>query len=263
MWTTQLPDRVEASPVVVADGAAVAVGCYDGFLYVLAASDGGIAWRYHLGDAVKCTVAVDPWDGLVWCGSHGRRCAALDVRRRRAVLDMVMSSSVSASAAFDTSRRQTYVCSLDGTVLALRSSRCDDGTGASAGDRDGERVGVQGDRHGEPGPTQAASSPAVQAEKRRAPCCLTRRCVAETAWKAHRAAPVFSTPVVVKSTGTLLVAAVDGSLCALDGDCGATSWCVCVLREIERRISSSRSFAGEELLHPIRQRIGIRRRAHA
>ena len=72
MWTTQLPDRVEASPVVVADGAAVAVGCYDGFLYVLAASDGGIAWRYHLGDAVKCTVAVDPWDGLVWCGSHGR-----------------------------------------------------------------------------------------------------------------------------------------------------------------------------------------------
>jgi len=163
MWTTQLPDRVEASPVVVADGDAVAVGCYDGFLYVLAAGDGGIVWRYHLGDAVKCTAAADPWDSLVWCGSHGRRCAALDVRGRRAVLDMELSSSVSASVAFDASRRHAYVCLLDGTVMALRSSRCDEiTTGVSAGERDGQHVRVQGKRHGaSPAPTASIVPPVV------------------------------------------------------------------------------------------------------
>jgi outer membrane protein assembly factor BamB len=53
-----------------------------------------------------------------------------------------------------------------------------------------------------------------------------KMCGTETVWKARRAAPVFSTPVVVKHTGAVLVAAVDGSLCALDGDSGASVWYV-------------------------------------
>ena len=47
MWTTQLPDRVESCAVVVAHGDEVAVGCYDGFLYVLAVVDGRVVWCYH------------------------------------------------------------------------------------------------------------------------------------------------------------------------------------------------------------------------
>lgn len=58
------------------------------------------------GDQVKCSPAVDPRTGLVWCGSHGKRVVALDLHSKTAKYETATSGSVFAAPAVDLAKPQ-------------------------------------------------------------------------------------------------------------------------------------------------------------
>lgn len=65
----QLADRVEATPCYHPGEDALLLGCYDGCVYALGRSDGGVMWRVATGDTVKCCpVSVTAPVGVVAVG---------------------------------------------------------------------------------------------------------------------------------------------------------------------------------------------------
>ncbi|KAK3281217.1 hypothetical protein CYMTET_10977, partial [Cymbomonas tetramitiformis] len=155
-------------------------------VYVLAASDGEVLWAYHLGDQVKCSPAVDPWEGLVWCGSHGHRIAALRAtpspgRPCACLWELPTSGSVFGSPAFDYPRRRVYVATLAGALLAIDlAMQRDHGGETSPGALDMQSGGA------------GMQAPTV-------------------AWERRVSAPAFSGPQVDPG-GKVLLGCVDGWL---------------------------------------------------
>lgn len=80
-WSTTLPDRVDSSAALFPSPSGrhmIAVGCYDGGLYLLSAETGLILERLECGGQVKCSPATDPSTGLLWIGSHGGKLLAVE-----------------------------------------------------------------------------------------------------------------------------------------------------------------------------------------
>lgn len=77
--------RIESSACVSRCGRFVAVGCYDGALYVFGRATGALHWRYATGGEVKSSPAVDPRTGLLYFGSHDRHLYCVDIERRELV----------------------------------------------------------------------------------------------------------------------------------------------------------------------------------
>eukprot|EP00976_Prorocentrum_cordatum_P002067 41382-Prorocentrum_minimum.AAC.2 len=98
---------------------------------------------------VKCSPGVDQWEGLVWCGSHGKRVAALNMHTRSPVWDLSVPASVFAAPAFDPSLRRVYFATLGGTLLCV-VRRCEGGERPARGARtdEGRAQGPEGVQRG-------------------------------------------------------------------------------------------------------------------
>ena len=131
-WRTQLGGRVEADLCICVTGDAEAllvVGAFDGDVYFLRCSDGSLAWRFSTGDEVKCMAMVEdgPHGGVVWLGSHDRRCYALSVAELpgRCVFRVDCEGSVIARPCCSTALcgagvlHRVFVASQDGKVRAV------------------------------------------------------------------------------------------------------------------------------------------------
>ena len=55
------------------------MGCYDGSMYVVSASNGNIYWAVEGDDSVKSSPAVHPSTGYVWYGSHDKHLYSIDI----------------------------------------------------------------------------------------------------------------------------------------------------------------------------------------
>lgn len=75
-WDIGLPEPVDASPAVGADGT-VYIGCVDGFLYALSPANGATKWRFNARGFVTSSAAIAD-DGTIYVGSSARRLFAIN-----------------------------------------------------------------------------------------------------------------------------------------------------------------------------------------
>ena len=57
----------------------LALGCYDGCLYIYHADSGQLYWKFVTGDTVKSSPCTDPYTGYIWFGSHDHYLYAVDL----------------------------------------------------------------------------------------------------------------------------------------------------------------------------------------
>ncbi|KAJ6225118.1 hypothetical protein RDWZM_003663 [Blomia tropicalis] len=71
LWSLQLLNRIEASPVASHDGKLVYVADYGGLFTAIWAENGKVAWNYQTNDTIKCTATlVNGKQKVVICGSY-------------------------------------------------------------------------------------------------------------------------------------------------------------------------------------------------
>lgn len=115
IWTTELPDRIEASASSSPDGKNVYIGCYDGNLYCLDAYNGKTLWKFATEGIIKSSPAID--DDLIVFGSYNKHLYCLnfkgEIRWKKAVSNGSIFSSPSIL------QNCIYTATLDGFVVCL------------------------------------------------------------------------------------------------------------------------------------------------
>jgi acyl-CoA synthetase len=183
VWKTRLPERIESSATLSACGSYVAVGCYDGCLYVYEVQCGHLHWTFQTGDVVKSSPCTDPFTGHIWFGSHDHHVYAVNVKDRNCVAKLHCGGgSCFASPAIDNVTHQLYTATLSGCVIAIDLIR--------------NSVAWTYDC-----PKPIFSSPCVASEHHVCIGCVDGfvYCVADSGtliWKYNTGSPVFSSPCV-------------------------------------------------------------------
>ncbi len=75
-WEIGLPEPVDSSPAVGADGT-VYIGCVDGFLYALSPTNGATKWSFNARGFITSSAAIGA-DGTIYVGSSSGRLYALN-----------------------------------------------------------------------------------------------------------------------------------------------------------------------------------------
>ncbi|GMH32558.1 hypothetical protein BSKO_00392 [Bryopsis sp. KO-2023] len=128
VWSTQLDGRADAGLAVTGDLLFVVVASVDRVLF-LRLVDGGSIFSVNAGGVVNSAPVVDPWQGLVWCTSHGKQIIA--ATPENVSVRFTTESPISASVCFDESRKRVYAGCLDGKVIALEVSSARTNTGVT------------------------------------------------------------------------------------------------------------------------------------
>eukprot|EP00884_Botryococcus_braunii_P022368 jgi/Botrbrau1/8815/Bobra.0335s0005.1 len=134
VWRVELGSRAETGLVLTSNLQVIMVACASTLRYMRAATGESLAELCLAGD-IRSAPARDPWRGHVWVGSHapGRQlsiCSAGSVEELlEAGLDVVQEvdcgGAVSASPVFDGGRKQAYVATLTGALVALHVTEGD------------------------------------------------------------------------------------------------------------------------------------------
>ncbi|XP_078458863.1 beta-alanine-activating enzyme isoform X1 [Lampetra planeri] len=209
LWTAELPDRVESSACLSQCGTLVALGCYDGCVYLLRADSGAVAWAFRTGGPVKSSPALDPVSGALLVGSHDQLLYALRPSDEMCVWRLHCGGgSVFSSPCVSLIPRAAYVGTLGGRLLAVNP---DDG--AMLWSRD----------CGKP----LFSSPACSCAYVCVGCVdgslYTFSHVGDKMWQFRTDGPVFSSPCIVGNLLDVVFGSHDGSVYAVSAS-GELRW---------------------------------------
>uniref|UniRef100_S4RLE4 Aminoadipate-semialdehyde dehydrogenase n=1 Tax=Petromyzon marinus TaxID=7757 RepID=S4RLE4_PETMA len=209
LWTAELPDRVESSACLSKCGTLVALGCYDGCVYLLRADSGAVAWAFRTGGPVKSSPALDPVSGVLLVGSHDQLLYALRPSDETCVWRLHCGGgSVFSSPCVSLTPRAAYVGTLGGHLLAVNP---DDG--AMLWSRD----------CGKP----LFSSPACSCAYVCVGCVdgslYTFSHMGDKMWQFRTDGPVFSSPCIVGNRLDVVFGSHDGSVYAVSAS-GQLQW---------------------------------------
>lgn len=113
-----MPDRIESSACCNSQADRVFVGCYDGNLYCLHASQGTILWKYQTADVIKSSPVCSARN--VFCGSHDKNLYCLDIGSGELIWKSQFSQgSVFSSPAYHAGYDIVIAASLDGKCAAF------------------------------------------------------------------------------------------------------------------------------------------------
>ncbi|CAD7702687.1 unnamed protein product [Ostreobium quekettii] len=119
LWTTNVGNRADAGLTVTSDMQSVAVACRVGTIYFLRLVDGIVLGQVNVGGEIRSPPLVDPWEGYIWVGTHGRDVVAA-MSPGIIVLTHPVQEPILCSIAFGGLDRCVYVATLGGTAMALR-----------------------------------------------------------------------------------------------------------------------------------------------
>ena len=131
IWTVQLPDRVEASCALSADGQDLYIGGYDEHLHALRRADGARLWSRQALGAIKGAAACLPSrdGGAVVSGCFGGALAVLEPRCGGVIWEMKCEGGLFARPLVDASRRRLLVADLKGYLRCARYAAAKEGGG--------------------------------------------------------------------------------------------------------------------------------------
>ncbi|XP_066135430.1 beta-alanine-activating enzyme isoform X2 [Saccopteryx bilineata] len=118
-WQQILGDRIESSACVSKCGNFIAVGCYNGLVYVLKSNNGEKYWMFTTEDAVKSSATVDPTTGLLYFGSHDQHAYALDIYEKKCVWKLKCGGAIFSSPCLNLIPHHLYFATLGGLLLAV------------------------------------------------------------------------------------------------------------------------------------------------
>ncbi|XP_054996483.1 beta-alanine-activating enzyme isoform X2 [Sorex araneus] len=124
-WEQVLGDRIESSACVSKCGNLIAVGCYNGSVYVLKCSSGEKHWVFTTQDAVKSSAALDPTTGLLYIGSHDQRAYALDLYAKKCVWKSDCGGAIFSSPCVTLTPHHVYLATLGGLLVAVNPATGD------------------------------------------------------------------------------------------------------------------------------------------
>lgn len=115
LWEANLGAEPTTAAVVSPSGEDVVVGCADGNLVCLRASDGGQLWKFNVGERIRSTPAIrGDW---VVVGADNGQIVSLDLKSGTRRWAYSAPSDVVGSLAVDD--ESIYAASLDGEVICL------------------------------------------------------------------------------------------------------------------------------------------------
>jgi hypothetical protein len=233
VWEARLPGPTDAglalcrSPGALAGdgGHYVAVPTNAGALFFLRAADGGVAGSVDTGGGIRAAPALDPWRGLVWQPTHGRRLLVVEPPGRVAA-QLELPAAASAPVTFNAAQHAAFVCCLDGSLLGVATEQC--GAGASSGDL---QLRVAWKWRG-PAPLFAPAAPleggAVAAAAVDGSVVALNSADGSQLWSVSVGsavyAPLAAQPQTASLPHALLAGTQGGRLVALDGASGRRLW---------------------------------------
>jgi len=117
VWSVNLPDRVESSPVFSKNLNHIVIGCYDFNLYCLNADSGSQVWTFKSGGLIKCSALILP-DDSVLVGSYDQKIYRVRGLSGRCIWKRDLPGSVLASPVLMVDNI-VCVATLSGFVTAL------------------------------------------------------------------------------------------------------------------------------------------------
>ncbi|KAK9818648.1 hypothetical protein WJX74_008470 [Apatococcus lobatus] len=293
VWETRLASRLNAGIALSNDNLWLTVPGSHGENYFLDTSSGNVLGMLHAGSAIVAAPAVDPWDGHVWLGTHGKELLRIEASTQATCLEPGATSklqnatfnildrcsagaAISTPTVFDAARRLAYVTTLEGRVLAFRPSTPsspeqlamqpddpiahadsprvvkaapDASRGAAAGSQPTtasteDAAWGQADTGGyvpsgsaahdmgaimmrlvvaDRAPEHTAARPRSAQMYRLQEGSSRTTCRLRLMWEQPLATPVLSAPGVDETHGLLIVALLDGSICAFSHR-GESAW---------------------------------------
>jgi len=232
IWCTQLPDRIEASCAVSADGATLFVGGYDEHLHAVRRSDGVRLWSRRARGVIKGGAICLPdlgrdlgGDGGADCGAllsgcFGGALVALTPTSGRLLWEYRCGSALFARPVVDGRRRHVYVVDLRGCIHCVRyyvspsSSSSPSSSTASAVASVSPAAAASA--------TMAMASPTPPSTS--APSSPASSFGFELAWRRSlgQTVALFASPALADDA--VLLGGVDGRLRALSGASGEMLW---------------------------------------
>ncbi|XP_011339696.1 beta-alanine-activating enzyme isoform X2 [Ooceraea biroi] len=121
-YEVKLPDRIEASVLVLADFHGI-VGCYDGHVYCIHLKTGQVIWKFQTQDIVKCTAIMCAQGSKVFVGSYDRHVYCLSIEDGTRIWKTEASKgAICATGCLHSQSTSVLFGTLDGSCLALRQS---------------------------------------------------------------------------------------------------------------------------------------------
>lgn len=207
-WEQILGDRIESSACISKCGNFIAVGCYNGLVYILKSNSGEKYWVFTTGDAVKSSAAIDPSTGLLYIGSHDQHAYALDIYKKKCIWKLKCGGTIFSSPCLSLIPHHVYFATLGGLLLAVHPTT-------------GNRVWKY-----------ACGKPLFSSPR----CCLKHvyiGCVdgnllcfthfGEKVWQFCTREPVFSSPCVLTSEQEIFFGSHDGCVYCCDME-GQLQW---------------------------------------
>ncbi|XP_032670188.1 beta-alanine-activating enzyme [Odontomachus brunneus] len=116
----KLPDRIEASVLVLADFHGI-VGCYDGYIYCIHLKTGKVIWKFQTQDMVKCTAITCIQKSKIFVGSYDHHVYCLSVKDGTQIWkNKVSQGGICATGCLHLQSASILFGTLDSTCLALR-----------------------------------------------------------------------------------------------------------------------------------------------
>ncbi|XP_011637640.1 beta-alanine-activating enzyme [Pogonomyrmex barbatus] len=121
-YEVKLPDRIEASILVLADFRGI-VGCYDGCIYCIHLKTGNIIWKFQTQDMVKCTAIMCMQENKIFVGSYDLHVYCLSIEDGIQIWKTKASQGgICATGCLHQQSSSVLFGTLDGSCLALEQS---------------------------------------------------------------------------------------------------------------------------------------------
>ncbi|KAK9853087.1 hypothetical protein WJX84_002143 [Apatococcus fuscideae] len=222
----ELASRLNAGIALSNDNLWLTVPGSHGENYFLDTSSGNVLGMLHAGSAIVAAPAVDPWDGHVWLGTHGKELLRIEASTQATCLEPGATSKLQ-NATFNILDRCSAGAAISTPTVfdaARRLAYADTGgyvpSGSAAHDMGAIMMRlVVADR----APEHTAARPRSAQMYRLQEGSSRTTCRLRLMWEQPLATPVLSAPGVDETHGLLIVALLDGSICAFSHR-GESAW---------------------------------------
>ncbi|KAL0102094.1 hypothetical protein PUN28_018561 [Cardiocondyla obscurior] len=121
-YEIKLPDRIEASVLVLADFCGI-VGCYDGYIYCIHLKTGDVIWKFQTQDMVKCSAITCMQGNKIFVGSYDSHVYCLSVKNGAQIWKAKTGQGgICATGCLHRHSTSVLFGTLDGSCLALQQS---------------------------------------------------------------------------------------------------------------------------------------------